>query len=888
MNEKMNRFLNSIGILDVEYFSDLSFEVAKWDSNDKKLFCMTIKKNSPWDPELLEEFKQGLDLITYRYVLRFSYVNQPRLIDVKKLFESWQFTRGYFDDFFFKEKDEQTLIIGTSNPMMGEEKLHEIAKDFGEYLKWLSYPFFLESDINLMPRSNELPVEKQVIEELTPIEEPTPMIDEEPKEEPLQSLSYEEKGEPDETDVEEAWSDKEEEERQQKLREAEAALLIAEENMARAAHSEKFTRRGNYTQLTTIEEIFQMSGGNIEVDGTVFEPDFRTGKKGTLWGKFGLGDDRSAIYVRASESKNGLSAEKINSICAGKRIKVRGSIESDQRTGATQIYCHYIDELPPKPLRDDPEEEKRVELHLHTKMSAMDAPGDIHAYGKLAKNMGMKAIAVTDHGVIQAFPEAERMSKAVGIKVLYGCEFYMFDHPRLAWNPCDTPLLKAKYCVFDFETTGLSSRYDHITEFGGVIVENGMVTETKQFFVNPGVHIPDIIQQKTHITDDMVTKPGTPNEIEAARLIKEFAKDAIFVSHNAAFDIGFLNKINEMAGYGKVTNPVIDTLAISRFLFPEARAHRLGNLSKNLGLEIYDDQAAHRADYDADVLNKVWQVVIGRLTEKNKGLTQRDLTTLRSSDHNFFKHLRSNHIVALAKNAEGLKALYRLISKSHTEYLATADVPKILRDELVLERDNLLLGSACCNGEIWEIATRNSEEDLLNAVSFYDYVEVQPKENYSHLVSRKVFTKDEVIRGIKDIVDASDKKGVMVCATGDCHYVNPEDKILRDIYINMKGLGGRNHPLKVFHFDGDRMPPAPDQHFRSTREMMDSFASIFDKEKCKEIIVTNTNKIADMCEEFPVLKDRLYGPQANLPDSDVRIREVCYGNLHKKYGPNPE
>lgn len=888
MNEKMVRFLVSIGIHDVDFFSDLSFEVANWDSPAHRVFYMTIRKNNPWDSELLDEFKSALENITYKYELRFSYVNTPKLEDVKNLFDSWQFERFIFgSEFFIEQKDEQTLVLGTSSPTTTEDELKDAAKDFGAYLKWLSYPFFLEYDIKLTPRSTKIP--NTIIEELTPVEEPTPMVEETPVVEQAAPVVEETKApeDVDEDAIKEPWEDDEEAQRQKELQEAEMRLL--EEQMANQSSREsdrKFAKRGNYQQLSNIAEVFQLSGGNIEVEGTVFEPDFRVGKKGTMWGKFGLGDDVSAIYVRASESKNGLSAEKIKSIVPGMRLKVRGSYELDQRTSAIQIYCHYIDELPAKPLRDDPEPEKRVELHLHTKMSAMDAPGDIHAYGKLAKNMGMKAIAVTDHGVIQGFPEAERMAKATGLKVLYGCEFYMFDHPRLAWNPVDTPLLKAKYCVFDFETTGLSSRYDHVTEFGGVIVENGMVIDTLDILINPGVHIPEIIQQKTHITDEMV-KNG-PSEIEAAKRIAAFAKDAIFVSHNAAFDIGFLNKINQMAGLGKVKNPVIDTLAISRFLFPEARAHRLGNLSKNLGLEIYDDNQAHRADYDADVLNSVWQVVIGRLTEHNKDLTQKDLTTMKSSDHNFFKHLRSNHIVAIAKNEEGLKALYRLISKSHTKYLANADVPKILRDELVLERENLLLGSACSNGEIWEIATRNSEEDLLEAVTFYDYVEVQPKENYSNLVNRKVFTKDEIIRGIRDIVDAADEKGVMVCATGDCHYVNPEDKILRDIYINMKGLGGRNHPLKVFTHGDERTPEAPDQHFRSTREMLESFQVIFDEEKCKEIVITNTNKIADMVGEFPILKDHLYGPQANLPDSDVRIKEVCYGNLYSKYGPNPE
>ncbi len=884
MNEKMERFLKSIGITEVDFFSDLSFEMASWDSTAHKVFYITIRKNHPWDPELLEDFKNALSMISYKYELRFTYVNEPTFRDVKKLFEPWYFA-NYFKplDVFFKEGHGNELIIGTYDKI-DKAEFDAIIKEFRAYLEWLFYPWTVKGDIELKP---EPVIPSPVIEELTPVEEPTPIVEEEPapifQEETPEEVDRGE--DPFDESAEEA-----EEKRKQELLEAEQRFMREEEAAAKEARRSSFNtaifRKGNYEFYSDIGMIFGISGGNVEFEGVMFDLDFRVGRNGKMFGRFGIGDARSAIYVRFGESKNGLTAERIGELANGNTYKIRGSFELDQRSGEKQIFLHYIDDLPSKPLRDDPEEEKRVELHLHTKMSAMDAPGDIADYGKVAKNMGMKALAVTDHGVIQGFPKAEEMSKKTGLKVLYGCEFYMFDNPKLAWNPIDTKLTKGKYCVFDFETTGLSCRYDHVTEFGGVIVENGMVIDRLDLMVNPGIHIPEIIQAKTHITDEMVK--DQPHEAEAAIIIKNFIKDYILVSHNASFDMGFMDKINEMAGIPKAPNPVIDTLAISRFLFPDARAHRLGNLSKNLGLDIYDDESAHRADYDADVLNSVWQVIIARLTENNADLTQKDLTTMVSKNHNYFRHLRTSHIVALAKNAEGLKALYRLVSKSHTDYLAVSDVPKIPRFELVAERENLLFGSACQNGEIWEIATRGSREDLLRAVEFYDYVEVQPPGNYKNLVDRKVFEQDGIINGILDIINACDEKGVRVCATGDCHYVNPEDKILRDIYINAKGLGGKMHPLKVRVKDGSVPPEAPDQHFMSTREMIDAFTPILPMEKIREIVITNTNYIADQIGTFPILKDRLYGPQANLPDSDVKIREICYNTLHEKYGPNPD
>ncbi|MCQ2797648.1 MAG: PHP domain-containing protein, partial [Bacilli bacterium] len=879
----MERFLKSIGIAEVDFFSDLSFEMASWDSPAHKVFYMTIRKNNPWDPELLEDFKNALSMISYKYELRFTYVNEPSFRDVKKLFEPWYFA-NYFKplDVFFKEIHPNEIVIGTFDKI---EKLEfeSIVNEFQSYLKWLFYPWSVKGDIELKPE----PVIPAVIEELTPVEEPTPIIEEETA--PLFAEDNSEEVDRGEDPFDETMEEAEEK-RRQELLEAEQRFMREEEAAAKEARRSSFNtaifRKGNYEHYNDIGMIFGISGGNVEFEGVMFDLDFRVGRSGKIFGRFGIGDERSAIYVRFGESKNGLTAERIGELANGNTYKIRGSFELDSRNGEKQIFLHYIDDLPSKPLRDDPEEEKRVELHLHTKMSAMDAPGDIADYGKVAKNMGMKALAVTDHGVIQGFPKAEEMSKKTGLKVLYGCEFYMFDNPKLAWNPVDTKLTKGKYCVFDFETTGLSCRYDHVTEFGGVIVENGMVVDRLDLMVNPGIHIPDVIQAKTHITDDMVK--NSPREHEAALIIRDFIKDYILVSHNASFDMGFMDKIFEMAGIPKAPNPVIDTLAISRFLFPDARAHRLGNLSKNLGLDIYDDESAHRADYDAEVLNSVWQVIIARLTENNIDLTQRDLSTMVSKNHNYFRHLRTSHIIALAKNAEGLKALYRLVSKSHTDYLAVSDVPKIPRFELVAERENLIFGSACQNGEIWEIATRGSREDLMKAVEFYDYVEVQPPGNYKNLVDRKVFDEMGIINGILDIIHACDEKGIRVCATGDCHYVNPEDKILRDIYINAKGLGGKMHPLKVRVKDGSLPPEAPDQYFMSTREMIDAFTPILPMDKIREIVITNTNYIADQIGTFPILKDRLYGPQANLPDSDVRIREICYGNLRKKYGDNPD
>ena len=340
------------------------------------------------------------------------------------------------------------------------------------------------------------------------------------------------------------------------------------------------------------------------------------------------------------------------------------------------------------------------------------------------------------------------------------------------------------------------------------------------------------------------------------------------------------------AGYPILTNPVIDTLALSRYLFPESRSHRLGSLCRNMEVT-YDEDSAHRADYDANVLNTVWQPMLASLTKDNLTMTHEELGNLETPK-SLLKHIRPDHITVLVKNKAGLKDLYKLISLGHVEYFA--DVPKVPRREIEKLRSNLIIGSGCLNGEVFNAARYYNEEILMEKMSFYDFIEVQPPENYSWLVNLgDILTQDDLLTLINDIIVAADKLGKMVCATGDVHYCMPEDKIFRDVYISAKGVGGVNHPLMPYaRLSGKKGQfENPDQHFRSTDEMLEAFAFL-GEEKANEIVVKNTNIIADQIEKLvPLPNDILYTPK--IANVNEILTDMCFDNAKKLYGdPLPE
>jgi len=839
MREKMSRFLNSIKIPRIERF-DLDFDFVEMSKKVERQVDMIIRKETPWEYSLLFEFQEALLSVQYPIDLKFVYTNSPSVFDAISLFSSWysNTSRGVAP-FQIKSKDKSTICFTYSNESL-KEKVEKCKKEYSDFLRWINYSFAIETEL-----VEEKPIEVNTIEqndELTSIE--SSLVDKMTKEEEVYKANKE---------------------------------------------RERVFRKGNYRVINSVAELEDVGLISVDFEAETFGGEIKMTKTGRTMLSIGLGDSTGAFQGKAFDNKSmtpdflekfEFNAKDPKSY----RVRVRGVIEENSFTGKKDVMIHYLDILPDRFTRDDDEPVKRVELHLHSKMSAFDAVTDMHRYCKLAAHFGMDSIAITDHGVAQGFPEAQKAAKDSKLKMIYGTELYMFNpNPVYVFNPQPIQLKDATYCVFDFETTGLSKTYDRITEFGAVLVKNGIELKRLDLFVNPEMHIPDYIQQKTHITDAMVA--GADKIDVAVQKMLDFMGDSILVSHNATFDVGFLNCALERLGRPHITNAVIDTLALSHYLFPERQYHNLGALCKNLGVTSYNQEEAHRADFDASALNDAWNAIINILTKDNENLLHSDLLNLKCENPDLYKHLKGTHCCVLAKDSEGLSSIYKLISESNITYLASVPMtPKEMINEL---REHLFIGSACFNGEIFDIARTGTRQQLLDAMKFYDYIEIQPLANYSFLVDTNSLSKEQLLRTLKDIVSAADELGKPICATGDVHYGDPEDKFYRDIMIDTLAIGEGRHPLNPSF--RDRLEPFanPDQHLRTTREMLDAFEEWMDKDKAFEVVVTNTRKIAEQIEPLhPIIEGTTFAPNENLPNSDQKIRDLCNANFLKKYGEN--
>ncbi len=870
MKEKMKRFLNSIGINDVERF-DMDFDLVGRNPFVREQVDMIICKETPWEYSLLEQFLESLNKIDYPYQMTFSYKKAPSTYDAIKLFDDWHRSRNRFNANLDISANGQIICFSFANE---EEKSKntQVLMDFKDFLDFIGYRFAIDFEVKEVSSINKIS-EKKAEKIIQKAEEASKEIIEESVSDANESY-YKNTNDT----IEENKAQEMEEFYKDNKKELESNLKkVNKERKEYYKYSSNNSWRDKlpYVVIEDIDQINEKSG-NVDLIGELYGIDKpKTTKEGRAFLNCGIGAKSKAISIKILENDN-ISADLINELKTGQYARIKGYVTVDKYTQALLINVLQIDLLPPPEMRKDNYEQKRVELHLHTKMSAMDGVSTISDYCALAKNMGHKAIAVTDHGVVQAFPEAELASKKIGVKILYGSELYMVnDELPFALNPKDIELNNARYVVFDLETTGLSTRYDRITEFGAVIFEGGQIVEQVDIFINPEMLIPPLIQKKTKITQDMVENAPTIEQVMPK--ILSYFKDSIVVSHNITFDIGFLNEALRRMGQPSITNPLIDTLSLSRYMFPESSRHSLGSLSRNLGIATYDEDDAHRADYDARILNEVWLAMLNRLLKDNFHLKHSELAKIKTSKE-MLTHMRGAHTTVIAKNSQGLIDLYKLISLAHIDYLA--DVPKTPKREIANYRKNLLVGTACFNGEIFDAARTRSKEDLKNLMKFYDYVEIQPVANYSHLIyTNQVSDEEEIIKYLKDIVEAADELNIPVVATGDVHYLNPDDKFTRDIFIANLGVGKKPHPLSR-----NKVGPNPDQHYRSTEEMMEIFEPIFGHDRALEFVVTNPNKIAEMTDELKVITDTLHAPV--VPTASDELRDGCFAKAHELYGDN--
>ena len=604
-------------------------------------------------------------------------------------------------------------------------------------------------------------------------------------------------------------------------------------------------------------------GERAVIEGCMFNMDTRELKNGKFLITFDISDKTDSISVKLFADKNAIkkTGELLDD---GKYIKISGQVKFDEYSGELNLTARDINCASAPPIRMDNSENKRVELHLHTQMSSMDAVTPAKEYVKRAIKWGHKAIAITDHGVVQAFPEA---MKAAGkdIKIIYGMETYLIDDLGSAVICGKGQTIDDEFTVFDIETTGLSKERDKITEIGAVKVKNGKIEDSFSAFVNPGMALSEEITRLTGITDDMLK--DAPKIDVVLKDFLEFAGDSVLVAHNAGFDTGFIRRAAEELGYGSVDNTVLDTLELARSLLPELKKHKLDIVAEAVGVDL---KGHHRAVNDAKATAEIFVKFINMLAERNI-FTMEDINVFSSRTVNY-KKLKPYHAIIIAKNTTGLRNLYELVSISHLDYFFRK--PRIPKSLLMKYREGLILGSACEAGELYRAILDDKPKEIIdNIVSFYDYLEIQPNGNNMFLVREKRLSSVKDIEDInRKIIALADEHNKKVVATCDCHFIDPDDAAYRKIIMAAEGFG-----------DADNQPPL---FFRTTEEMLKEFEYL-GKERAYEVVVKNPNAIADSVEKFNPVPAEKYPPQ--IEGSEEKIREIAMAKAHSIYGdPLPE
>lgn len=615
--------------------------------------------------------------------------------------------------------------------------------------------------------------------------------------------------------------------------------------------------------------ISSISGdsGRIVVWGDVFDIEKKVTKSG----------DKNIFTIDITDYTGSTTAKVFNSIKEsavidnikkGDTIVVQGDVEYDKYAGELVVNARSIGTAQKVKVVDNAEK-KRVELHMHTNMSQMDAVTSAGDLVNRAYQWGHKAVAITDHGVAQAFPDAMKAADKINkdeekIKIIYGVEaYFMDDLVESVKGDADTGF-DGTFICFDIETTGLSAARDKITEIGAVKVENGVITDTFSTFANPEMPIPQKITQLTGITDDMVK--DAPSQSEAVSAFLEFAGDNVLVAHNAPFDTSFIAKACEDMGR-EYNYTSIDTVAISRAILTDIKNCKLDTVAKFLRLGDFNH---HRATDDAEMLARIFINLCQRLTD-DYGITKtNDINTKIAGGD--FKKLPTYHQIILVKNKIGLKNLYRLISYSHLNYFYKK--PRIPKSELVKYREGLIIGSACCAGQLYmAILEGKPWGELKQIASFYDYLEIQPAGNNSFMIRDGRFNSvDELHEIDRTIIKLAKELGKPVCATCDVHFMDPTDSEFRKIL--MAGQGFK---------DAEQQAPL---YFRTTAEMLKEFEWL-GKDKAYEYVVENPNKIADMCEYVRPIPKGTFPP--NIEGAQEQLIDITWKRAKEKYGdPLPE
>lgn len=635
----------------------------------------------------------------------------------------------------------------------------------------------------------------------------------------------------------------------------------------------------------------QVNQKNIRVQGEIFSIEDRWINANTrLLKTFSIFDGSDAIsFVRFLDKED--EKLKYSQLLVGMSIEVFGDIVYDNYGKDIQINAKEVRQIADLFKREDNALLKRIELHAHSNMSEMDGIASVESYIKQAYEWGHEGFAITDHNNVQCYPKAQKVVENLlktnpqqTFKMVYGVEFDVVnDHLNIVDRPDDRKLSEATYVIFDLETSGLSKENDRIIEFGAIKLHQGMIVDRMQMFVNPDLIISPFISKLTNISQTQLD--ASEAEAVLVHKWKTFFADCILVAHNASFDTGFINQAYKRAGLMELNNAVIDTLDMAKAMIESKRSYRLGAIAKYYKLS-YDDSVAHRADYDAEVLLGIFQKWIN--ADEIRGYSLKELYQLGvDAGH---RKLMKYHVTALAKDNIGLKDLFRLVSIAHTTSMIgnskddNANEARLKRSDLASRRTHLLLGSSCLNGEIFDLALTGAQADLEKIMPFYDYIEVQPLENYKPLLDRNSIASEKELEVlIKRIVDTALKLKIPVLASGDAHYLSPQDKIFRDVYIQAKAVGSSRHPLYIYNEERRRQTSSPNQHFRTTDEMLEAF-SFLDEQVAQHLVVHTPRMIFNQIDELKPVKKELFTP--SIEGADDKLKTEVYKNATLRYG-NP-
>ena len=628
-------------------------------------------------------------------------------------------------------------------------------------------------------------------------------------------------------------------------------------------------------EITPMIEV-NTEENRLVFEGVVFDVEQKVTRTGRVLINFKMTDYTSSFSMQ-KWVKNEEEAQKFDMIKKNSWLRVRGNVEVNNFTRDLTMNVQDVQEVVHYERKDlMPEGERRVEFHAHTNMSTMDALPEVEELVAKAAKWGHKAVAITDHGNVQSFPHGYKAAKKAGIQLIYGMEANIVeDRVPIVYNEVEMALSEATYVVFDVETTGLSAIYNDLIQVAASKMYKGNIVAEFDEFINPGHPLSAFTTELTGITDDHV-KNAKPL-VQVLKEFQEFCKDTVLVAHNASFDVGFMNANYERHGLPKITQPVIDTLEFARNLYPEYKRHGLGPLTKRFGVAL---EHHHMANYDAEATGRLLFIFIKEVAEKH-GVTDLARLNLDLISPDSYKKARIKHATIYVKNQVGLKNIFKLVSLSNTQYFE--GVPRIPRTVLDAHREGLILGSACTEGEVFDAVVSQGVDAAVEVAKYYDFIEVMPPAIYAPLIAKEqVKDMEELQTIIKSLIEVGDRLGKPVLATGNVHYIEPEDEIYREIIVRSLGQGAMINRT-IGHGEAAQPAPLPKAHFRTTNEMLDEFAFL-GEDLARKIVIENTNALAEIFEPVEVVKGDLYTPF--IDQAEETVAELTYKKAFEIYG-NP-